>query len=91
MGRTPCWNMGVEREKEGAAETAPEHDEHAQRVYNPHSLSLCATGRVKGVQIRNEAEPVKKEWLAGGMCFRSWFYFSLPYSAVFGNKVIFPN
>lgn len=56
--------------------------QHEMSIHNPHSLLPCATGRVKVVQIRNEAEPVKKEGLAGAMCFKSWFYFSVPYYAV---------
>jgi len=51
----------------------------------PHPPVLLGAGG--GREIANEVEPGKKGGV-GRRCFKIWFYFSLPYSDLIGNKLI---
>ena len=60
-----------------------------QRVMNWVQLpspSPCTTRGAEAEEIGSKVEPGKKGG-GGGRCFKIWFYFSLPYSDLIGNKL----
>ena len=73
---------------------APGEDEAAEITWdeltvNPIPCPLAPLGGV-GREFGSEAVP-GKEGRVGGRCFKIWFYFSLPYSDLIGNKLISPS
>ena len=54
--------------------------------HSPHSPSPCTTQGEEVEKIRSEAEP-RKKGRVGGRCFKIWFYFSLSYCDLIGDKL----
>ena len=69
-------------EEEGAAETTCDE---LTATPIPHPSALLAGGGGRG--IGSKAEPGKKGVVGGRCVFKIWFYFSLSYSDLIGNKL----
>ena len=69
---------------------APEEDEAAETACDELTVTPtpCPPALLRGLgrEFGSEAVPRKKGGM-GGRCFKIWFYFSLPYSGLIGNKL----
>ena len=86
LGRDPTLEQGKSvrsppPEEEGAAETLCD-----ELTATPIPIPLCLWGR-GGRGIGTKAEPGKKGGVGGRCVFNIWFYFSLAYSDLIGNKL----